>query len=155
VTRVFSVLVALAALAFAPAPFPKTQRGGERDEITIQTFQGTWRVAGMKRSRRDGNHTPHNWNITHIRVKNDRWTFLENGNSNADYTITITNSQKPAALDFYGLNLARQGKPQGSGIIRRKGAVVEIIYTFGNLKRASSFEHPPDDQWILTLHKQR
>src|SRR4051812_31327779 len=87
--------------AFAPAPFPKTQRGGERDEITVQTFQGTWRVAGMKRSRRDGNHLPHNWHVTHIRVQNDSWSFMQNGKSSGDYTIAITNNQKPAALDFY------------------------------------------------------
>jgi uncharacterized protein (TIGR03067 family) len=151
----FSLLVLLAATAFAPAPFPRPQRGPKVDEITIQTFQGTWRVASMKRSRRDGNHTPHNWNITHIRVEKDSWTFLENGQRNASYTLTITNNQKPAALDFYHSADNRKEPAPGQGIIRRKGDVVEIVYLFGNPKRATSFEQPPDNQWLLTLQKER
>jgi uncharacterized protein (TIGR03067 family) len=156
VTRVvFSVLVLVTTTAFAPAPFAKPDRRGGQDDVTVQTLQGTWRVASMKHSRRDGNHTPHNWNITHIHVENDNWTFMENSSRNASYTITVTNNQKPAALDFHHGAVNRKERAPGQGIIRRKADVVEIIYVFSGQQRASSFEQPPDNQWILTLQKQR
>ena len=80
---------------------------------------------------------------------------MENNKRNAGYSITIANDKKPAALDFHSLDPGNQGTPQGSGIIRRKGDVVEIISTFGTLKRAASFDPPPEDQWLLTLKKER
>jgi uncharacterized protein (TIGR03067 family) len=152
---VLSLLAVLTLTAFAPAPFPKAQRGARQDEITIKTLQGTWRAASMKRTRRDGNHTPSEWSTTHIHVENDKWAFMQNGNPTASYTITITNGRKPAALDFYYGAPTPNERAPGEGIIRRRGDVVEILYSFAAPRRAVSFEQPPDNQCLLTLQKER
>jgi hypothetical protein len=154
--RTAIALVALLCLtAFAPAPFPKTQRAGrEQDEITVQTFEGTWRVAGMMRLRSDGKHTPHNWRATQIRVENGLWSFMQDDHAYASYAIAIRHASKPASLDFY--NKVNRDQPAlGQGIIRRKGDVVEIIYVFGRQQRAVSFDQPPDGQYLLTLKRKR
>ena len=152
--RLTVCLLALSAAAFAPAPFPRHSRTGPSNEITVKTFQGTWRVTGMRRARRDGNHTPHKWSVTHVRVRDDVWTFMNNETPSTSYHITIGNTQKPAALDFYS-GPGGKGDAPGKGIIRRKGDVVEILYSFGNVPRARRFEPPTENHWILTLKKGR
>jgi uncharacterized protein (TIGR03067 family) len=150
-------LFALVGLtAFAPAPFPRPPRRGDANEISVATFQGTWRVASMRYSSKDGKHRPYSWSITHVRVDNRTWTFVDkNGGSSASYTITIDNTMKPAAhLDFWSGEPQIGGRAPGGGIIRKKGNVVEIIYVFGGSNRPISFEQPPDGQYVLILHRQ-
>ena len=53
---VLTLLALSAGLAFAPAPLPRTPRRGDANEITVDRFQGNWRVAGMVASSRDGKH---------------------------------------------------------------------------------------------------
>jgi uncharacterized protein (TIGR03067 family) len=154
--RVFCIVALAGVTAFAPAPLPRRARGGSDGEISLATFQGTWRVASMQSSRRDGRHLPHKWNITHFRVSGAELTYLENGSTNARYTVVIGNQGRPATIDFY--NGEAKGIAPGQGIIRRKGDVVEILYVFGvfgGTQRAVSFEQPPDNQWLLTLHRER
>jgi uncharacterized protein (TIGR03067 family) len=151
-----AVLSVFGAAAFAPAPFPRPQRRGGVDDVSVPTIQGTWRVAGMLSSRKDGKHQPYNWHINQIRIKGDVWTFVDrNGSDGTSYALVVKNDKKPAWLDFYGVNQPRQGAPPGGGIIRRKGDVVEIIYVFGGRERPVSFEQPPDGQYLLTLQRQR
>lgn len=153
---VFGLVVAGSLPAFAPAPFPRTSRRKEANEISVATFQGTWRVAGMMHTKKDGTHRPYTWSISHVRVDGKTWTFLDDkGTPSASYTITIDNSRKPAAyLDFWNGEPKIGEQPPGGGIIRRKGEVVEIIYVFGGRERPISFEQPPDGQYLLTLHRQ-
>jgi uncharacterized protein (TIGR03067 family) len=153
--RLFALLLAAGAAAFAPAPFPRPERRPGQDLISVENFQGSWRVASMMNSSRDGRHRPYNWHIDQIRVKGGTWTFVDkNGSDSASYTLVIRNEHKPAWLDFYNGNV-REGPAPGGGIIRRKGDVVEIIYVFGGRQRPASFEQPPDGQYVLTLHRQR
>jgi uncharacterized protein (TIGR03067 family) len=154
VNRIVVCLLALSAVAFAPAPFPKASRPGPPNEITVTTFQGTWRVTGMSRALRDGKHSPHKWDVTHIRIRDDEWTFMDGDTPNTSYRITINNLQQPAGLDFYNRS-GGNGEAPGKGIIRRKGDVVEILYSFGNVSRAVSFDPPTVNHWILTLKKGR
>ena len=150
-----ALLAVVAGAAFAPAPLPRQRRGSDED-ISIATFQGTWRVAGMMHTRKDGKFTPYNWNITHIKIDGKTWKFQdEKSGSGNNYNITIDNTRKPAAyLDFWNGEPA-SGRAPGQGIIRRKGDVVEIIYVFGNRERAVSFERPPSGQYWLTLQRER
>lgn len=155
-TRSLLALVALACLtAFAPAPFPRPERRKASDEVGLETVQGMWRVASMKRSRSNGRHEDYDWHITQVRVQQSRWEFLQKGSTNASYDIAIDNTQKPATIDFFSGG-ARRGQASGYGIIRRRGAAIEILYVFATGQgRARSFEAPPDNQWVLTLERQR
>jgi uncharacterized protein (TIGR03067 family) len=156
-TRILlAVLIVFGVTAFAPAPFPRPSRKGEERAITVQNFQGLWRVASMKRSRATGQHEPYKWHITHVRVKDDRWAFRQNETDNGNYSIVIDNSKRPATLDFFNARKQGGARPSGVGIIRRQGARVEILYSFGITpeRRAVSFHQPPDNQWVLLLERQ-
>jgi uncharacterized protein (TIGR03067 family) len=148
-------LCAGAAAAFAPAPFPRpAARRGDPEQISVPTFQGTWRVAGMMYSSKDGKHRPYvDWHISHVKVENRMWAFLDRNGGSTRYTITIDNDRRPAHLDFWN-GEPHGGAAPGGGIIRRKGDLVEIIYVFGGNKRPVSFEQPPDGQYVLTLRRE-
>ena len=147
-----ALLAVLAGAAFATAPLHKQRRGSD-EEISIATFQGTWRVAGMMHTRKDGKFTPYHWNVTHIKVDGKSWSFQDQSGNGNKYTITIDNTKKPAAfLDFWN-GEPDGGKAPGQGIIRRKGGVVEIIYVFGGNQRPVNFDEPPDGQYLLTLSR--
>jgi uncharacterized protein (TIGR03067 family) len=158
--RSIAALLALAGLTgFAPAPLPRQTRHGDPNLISVATFQGKWRVAGMVSTRRDGKHQPYTWQVTHVRVEGKTWTFLDKqGATSASYTITIDNARKPAAyLDFWNGDPQPGGSPPGCGIIRKRGGLVEIIYVFGagGKTRPASFDQPPDSQYLLTLERTR
>jgi uncharacterized protein (TIGR03067 family) len=150
-----SLAAVLALTAFAPAPFPRAGRGGgESSLITLSTLQGTWRVTGMVRYAQDGSSAPHKWQITGVTVVGDRWTFLRGEAPTNSYLIAIDSARSPATLDF---SPPREGGGgiSGLGIIRRRGDVVEIVYYFGKVPRAQSFDRPPAGQYLLTLQRQR
>ena len=106
----------------------------------------------------DGTAAPHRWNVTHIHVKDGRWTFMHNENASNGYSISIDTANRPAALDFLpdtgGKIMPKGGGTTGKGIIRRKGDVVEIVYLFGGAPRPVSFERPAG-YYLLTLKRQR
>src|SRR5262249_43637423 len=149
---VLSVVILACATAFAPAPLPRAKRTPQGEEISVESFQGLWRVIKGVRTSSSGDHQPHFEGLTHVRIQGDRWRFVRGNNAFGNHTISIDGSNKPAHLDF---NRGGQGKglggSPGHGIIRRKGDVVEIIYIFGGRERATSFEQPPDGQYWLTL----
>jgi uncharacterized protein (TIGR03067 family) len=148
-------LVGLACLttAFAPAPFPRPRRGQAEGVISLPAFQGRWRVVSMKQCSADGNHRPYAWAVTHVRVKDDTWSFeYGNGTAATGYRITIDNAREPAHLDFWNTNVKEQ-TPPGMGVIRKRGRVVEIIYIFGGNNRPASFARPPEGQYLLVLER--
>jgi uncharacterized protein (TIGR03067 family) len=146
-----ALLVLLGLTAFAPAPFPKSGRRGQSDEITLQSFQGSWRVTNMQSSRGNGQHTPYNWNVTHIRVTNNRWEFVS-GNAGGNFlTLSIDPARKPAHLNFY--NGPTDKNVHGVGLIRRHEGKVQVIYTWGNETVRPTFEPPVERGWIITMVK--
>jgi uncharacterized protein (TIGR03067 family) len=158
--RLLIAVIALAALtAFAPAPIsrPKRERGSG-DEISLQTFQGMWRVVSMQRTSRAGNHPPHKWEVSHIRIRDDRWTFMEANNvESTSYRLKVDGTKQPGQLDFFwtGPGNIDTTQPFMVGVIRRKGNMVEIIYLRGNHTKPTTFEPPPEGWWLLTLQRDR
>jgi hypothetical protein len=150
--RAVIALLAVLLAAFAPAPFPKASRAPS-DEISLKTFQGHWQVVTV-RYRLDGGEVPHTWRVTGVWIDGDAWVFVVKGRYATRYSIAIGGG-KPAALDFFDGPPDGGRTPDGWGLIRRKGDVVEIIYTFAGSPRAESFERPPDRQWMLTLRRQK
>jgi uncharacterized protein (TIGR03067 family) len=159
-TRILLALLAVAGLtAFAPAPFPRPKRDrGSGDEISLQTVQGTWRVVSMQRTSRDGKHMPHKWAITHIRIRDDKWTFMEANNvENTSYRLKVDGTKQPGLLDYYSWmdNNANVKQSVMVGAIRRKGNMVEILYLPGNHQKPTTFDPPPEGWWLLVLQKER
>lgn len=155
----FSLFVLTAVTAFAPAPLPRANRErGGLDEISLAAFQGTWRVVSMERTTGAGQSEPYNWEITHIRVQEDRWTFIQKGDiPNASYRLAI-GAEKPASLDFFYPPDKANSPGSMMGIIRRRGDRIDIVYMSwapGTKPRPSSFESPPAGWFLLKLERQR
>jgi uncharacterized protein (TIGR03067 family) len=147
--------VALLSLAFAPAPFPKQERRGQTDEITLDTFQGSWRVTNMQTSQANGQHVPYSWNVTHIRVAKDRWTFMQRDAEVSGTYISIDHTKRPALVNFYS-QADQKGVVSGVGLIRRQGPKVQVLYRWGDEKnRPLTFEPPPEGPWIITLERDK
>jgi uncharacterized protein (TIGR03067 family) len=155
-SRIAAALLALSLLtAFAPAPFPKTQRRVAVTEISLATFQGTWRVTSMRTARANGAHTPYTWEVTHVRITKDQWEYMENGRSQGPRLFGIDPTKKPAHFNFLnrGPGMDTVSAP---GLIRRQGDRIDIIYTWGSPEvRSPSFEAPTDGHWLLSLQRER
>src|SRR5262245_18494188 len=156
--RLLVALLALSLLpAFAPAPFPKTQRRGVgENEISLATFQGTWRVTGMRTAHANGMHTPYQWNVTHVRITKDQWQYIENGGQPQENRLFgIDPTKKPAHFHFLNRGPGMDGV-SGPGIIRCLGDKIDIIFTWGTPDvRSTSFETPKDGHWLLSLQRER
>jgi len=150
------VIARTAVPAFAPAPFPRSKRDGDREGIDMARFQGTWKVISMEiveaNNRRNRLSDWGDSGITGVRVKGNQWTYLQNGGENASYLVNIDTSQKPTAINWYTGSLKEQ--PGMLGLIRRDGDKVTILYystTPDN--RPRTFENPPVGWWVLTLRR--
>jgi uncharacterized protein (TIGR03067 family) len=153
-TRLGIVLLALLGpAAFAPAPFARTQRRGQSEEITLQSFQGRWRVVKMQFSQSGAPPIPYRASFTHVRVLQSRWTFLVQHTEGVSQTIIIDQRNKPPFLTFY--DWPNKNKVSGVALIRRVGAQVQIAYRWGGEdNRPVSFERLPANVWIVTLERE-
>lgn len=146
-----ALLVLFALTAFAPAPFPKVRRNN--DTTTLQSCQGLWTVDQFHVANNQGQLTRSEWGVTHIRISDDRWTLLRNGNVLADvYRIVIDGSKSPAHIDWVSRNGGNQ-TPAFVGIVKRQGNQVRITYLSGSTNRAKSFENMPSGTCLVTAHK--
>jgi uncharacterized protein (TIGR03067 family) len=149
----FVLIVLIGPAAFAPAPFPKTQRRGQSDEITLQSFQGRWRVVRMQLSQSGAPPIPYRSSYTHARVVQDRWTFMVQQTEGVNQTIVIDHNNKPPFLTFY--DWPRSSNVSGVALIRRVGHQVQIAYRWGGVEnRPVSFERLPQGLWIVTLERE-
>jgi uncharacterized protein (TIGR03067 family) len=159
------LVLALASLicltAFAPAPFPRPERRGGGTDIDMKSFQGTWKVISMEIVQGNGQNqrlTDWGWQTTGttgVRVKGDRWTYLNNGRDSSSYRVDIDPTKKPAAIDWFtGLNKGANDRPGMLGLIRREGSRLTILYyATGPENRPKVFENPPRGWWILKLER--
>jgi hypothetical protein len=149
-----SLLALLGLSAFAPAPFPRSSRRGDQAELTLTAFQGRWRVTKWQGSRASGQHHLYlAQSITHVRVKGGRWEFL--GSSDdvvSDYAISVLPQGTISHLDFHADDV--HGTRVGSGLIRRQGAGIQVIYRWGADKERPAFEPPAEGGWILTMQRE-
>ena len=148
----FAFAVLLGLTAFAPAPLPRQERRGQSAEITLTTFQGNWRVTNMQTSRANGQHTPYQWNVTHILIEKDRWSFKSSDSTVNSLFISVDSTKKPAQLNFYD----RQGPNQpisGVGLIRKHGPGVQVLYRWGNEQNRPLTFEGAEGPWIITMQK--
>jgi uncharacterized protein (TIGR03067 family) len=151
--RLLIVLLVVTGLtAFAPAPFPRPKRDNDQ-MINLDRFQGTWKVISLETTGVGGRHTRINWSITHIRIAQDRWTFLQNRIENTTYQIALDPGQKPCTIDYRWPG-NQGGQPAMVGIIRRKGDRVDIVYLSGT-NRPRNLDDPPPNFWLLKLVREK
>ena len=157
-TRSIFALIALTALpAFAPAPFPRPQRGRPADSIGLAAFQGKWKHARIEWVLPGGQRREwQNGNVVAVRVKGDVWTYLEpDDRPNASYSLTVEDRRGPAAIDWYAVGQAGQGAPSMLGLIRRDGDVVRILGSSSakQADRPKDWDAPPNGWWLMTLER--
>jgi uncharacterized protein (TIGR03067 family) len=146
-----ALLVLAGPAAFAPAPFPRSQRRERQPEITLDTFQGRWRVKQMQASHGNGQHSNYDWAVTHIRIRDDRWEFSAGDRIGSEMPISIDASKKPAHLNFY--RSTDKLHVRGVGLVRRHGSGVQVIYRWGGENDRPTFEPPTEGGWIITLER--
>jgi uncharacterized protein (TIGR03067 family) len=150
--RVPLVLLAIPLLtAFAPTPFlPRKKARGEG--VSLTALQGKWRRAkieiengGVRREESVGK-------VTHVRITDDNWTFLPDDYEGARLKLAVDTSKSPARFNLY-----KPGAPgvlYGVGLIRRQGAAVQILYTWGGeARRPASFDRIPPGAWLCTMQR--
>jgi len=148
-----ALLALIGPLAFAPAPLPRRDRG-RADEINLTSFQGRWRITKRFTLRGNGKHTPRASSVTHIRIVQNRWTFMTNDSEGSTLEISIDPSRKPALLNFYRLG-DREQRIYGVGLIRKRAVGVEVLYHWGGPEgRPLDFEPPPDGFWTIEMYKE-
>src|SRR5262245_5543551 len=96
-----ALLLLIGPLAFAPSPLPRRELRGKAEEINLQSFQGSWRITKRLTLHANGRHTPSKSPVTHVRVVQDRWTFMTNGQEGNTLLISIDPTKDPAHLNFY------------------------------------------------------
>jgi hypothetical protein len=145
------LLLLIGPLAFAPAPLPRRERVRQTGEITLASFQGSWRITKRLTLHANGLHTPSASPVTHIRIAGDRWTFMTGRGEGNTLLVGIDNTKSPAHLNFYrGGNKALHGV----GLIRRHGRGVQVLYTWGGERnRPPGFEPPPEGIWCIFMEK--
>jgi uncharacterized protein (TIGR03067 family) len=149
----FAALVLFGLTAFAPAPFPKTERERKVEGVSLDQMQGVWTVTKLQTTRSSGAATDSGSYLKEVQITGDRWSFVyrEGRNNAVNYTIRIDHKIKPPQLNFYNNHL-KDAQPYGMGILKREGNVVQLMYTWGGA-RATSFEQPPEGHWLITLQR--
>ena len=112
-----ALLLLIGPLAFAPAPLPRNARRGPSEEINLTNFQGSWRMTKRLTLHPKGKQSPSASSSTHVRVVDDRWSFMTNEKVGNTLVISIDPTKDPVQLNFY-----RQGGQKGAlfgvGIVR-------------------------------------
>src|SRR5262245_21498126 len=93
------VCLALAALGFAPAPFPRPDRSKvDPDRADLARMQGTWRVKYQTDGERVIDRT--GWLV--VESGSRMRYFSPGGDARADYRMTLNSRSKPKAMDLVG-----------------------------------------------------
>jgi uncharacterized protein (TIGR03067 family) len=100
------VLAAFGCLAFAPAPFPKTTRHVEQDDL--KTIQGDW-----YRVEYDGQ--PEQPPL-HVRIVGDQLNFIS---ASGSYTLNLNPKKRPKHIDIR--NSPNEQSPGYRGVYRLDG----------------------------------
>jgi uncharacterized protein (TIGR03067 family) len=153
--QALSPLLIPLCLGFAPAPFPKTTVREGAGQISLQTFQGTWKVVSMEAVNEKGGRKPIHWNVKRLRVEGGQLTYLGDDRDFGRDRVAIDARKKPALIDFYSQDRAGS-KPYRVGLIKMdRGRIVLLFYQTEAENRAKSFDNPPPFWWWAVLERVR
>jgi uncharacterized protein (TIGR03067 family) len=166
--KVFYVLAALAAVGltgFSPAPFPRTERKREVDDMTA--LQGTYRVVEYGRPNMGGGAALIRRTEMKVQISGNKWTFQFNdGNawvSSTSYEMKLQPRTFPRSLDMtynandYVLTM--------KGIYRIEGRKLTVAYAtsysgarFGAMpmdgERPTNFENLSGNAMLMKLERE-
>jgi uncharacterized protein (TIGR03067 family) len=128
---VLSLLAVLGVTAFAPAPFPRTERRGAEARLDLNAIQGVWAAVSID-VMQDGKLQRIPWGVRRIYVRKDRWGFDQDG---GDYYVTLNASRRPVTIDFRTAP-GEKGQTAISGVLRLQGDTLQIVYPVYTIRQA-------------------
>jgi hypothetical protein len=158
--RCLLLLVGTLSLAFAPAPFPRSRPATSRTFISLDVFQGRWKVVRMETTLPNGKRNAWNWGVKTIRVRGGQMAYLSGSAADTrapDYPLSIVAGNGRTAIDWYFPGEKVSGSPRMVGLIKRDGDTIQILYKphTGPRERPKGFENPPEGWYLKTLKRER
>src|SRR5262245_42128730 len=147
----FSLVTLIGLTAFAPAPFPRTERR-DPNGIDLQRFQGDWKAISFDEIGPNGQRTAIQLWFLGVRVNGERWNYLSAEWKEIQGFRLVMNGRRPTTIDFLRQE-DTPARPYMIGLIRREGRRVTIAYYWMPTERAASFESVPAKWWILVLER--
>jgi uncharacterized protein (TIGR03067 family) len=150
VARLFVALIVVMGLtAFAPAPLPRRDTR-PKDGVDVASLVGSW-----KATRLLSNNIPIDVasnGVSNVTITVNQWVFSSGPNNRTEYDLKIDHTKKPAEINFYHKGRRTDGAPYGTGIIKREGNKIRIIYHWSR-RVPMSFDNPPRGFYDLTLQQ--
>jgi uncharacterized protein (TIGR03067 family) len=151
--RVIVSIAVLGLTAFAPAPFPRTERR-DADAIDLQRFQGDWKAVSFDEVGPNNQRTAIGLWFKGVRVNGERWSYLSAERNEVQwFRLVLHGDRRPATIDFLRQNDV-PGSPYMIGLVRREGRRVTIAYYWTPTVRAASFVDVPPKWWVLVLERE-
>lgn len=168
--RLLAALAVVGCLtAFAPAPFPRTERKvKEGDDLSL--LQGTWKVVSYDRPGlkvKGGGVVKFRSVITNVRIEKNQWSFMRELNGQLSPTVTYEMKIDPKA-NPRKMDLTRDlsgSKYRLRAIYKLEGSQLKVLYVStyvpaggGGAKAVEtpiSFENPPSSAIQYTLERGR
>jgi uncharacterized protein (TIGR03067 family) len=151
--RTCALLLACAALAFAPAPFPRARRPADPNQALLKKIQGTWTTV----SRTYGGRVMKGRGEMTVVFSGDRVKYLVNGEVRTVWVITLDTTKKPIIFDRAKVD----GKSNiGKGMILRglcslEGDTLTVCYRTGGTERPGDLERSRPGVWHHVMKRQK
>jgi uncharacterized protein (TIGR03067 family) len=119
----FAVLACVAAMAFAPAPFPKPDRKND-----LQKLAGDWTVIRYEMSGRAMNIGA----TLKVKVEGEKWSFFRETNGKTTpstaYSFKLDQKHDPRLIELTMANAGPAGSSKLMGIYRWEREQVQVVF---------------------------
>jgi uncharacterized protein (TIGR03067 family) len=130
--RLICLLVVVACVGFAPAPFPRR----EKRQDDFQAIQGIWKVVVY-----ESNGAPLTNNNLRVRIEGLNWHFYRENNGqktpSSTYALRLEPKASPAAFDWSQPHNVQNPMYIGSYLLERKR--LTIVFGNANQPRPTDF----------------
>jgi uncharacterized protein (TIGR03067 family) len=145
--RLAALLLAVLAMGFAPAPFPRPDKGA----ADLKKIQGQWVQVAFRR----GGDAKSVGNMT-LEISGDRLKWFRRGEPTVEWAVKLNGKEKPGRLESKGV----AGSVQGfvfRGVYRLEGNTLTICYMRSNeeRERAKDFEDTRPDVWLEVFDRKK
>jgi uncharacterized protein (TIGR03067 family) len=148
---VLALLAVLGVTAFAPAPFPRTERRSAEARLDLNAIQGVWAAVSID-VMQNGKLRRISWGVRRIYVRKGVWGFDQDGSG---FYVTLNASRRPVTIDFRSAP-GEKGQTAISGVLRLQGDTLQVLYVFTQPDtRPTQFEHVRDGDRLMTLRLER